>query len=393
MTLVVDNSAPSAPAAPRRRRTYRRRYTRRYGGYRRGYRRFRSYRPRRRYGRYNMRGRMATQGLPKFVAAQIDPFNVACDGVKIPDSNTYPSTSLRVEDSISGSTDANGLMAKAFIPHPTNIAVTHTAVGASNWIWPAGWAGTTSSSRQSALAAAYGLHRTCAHGVRVSCSGAPTSITGNVHVAIIATSGYGTTTWNFPTTISELSNAMFYKKYPLAALTQQPLTIVNKFLDCTSTRYLDISSDGISAATSDVTFQQNGFGTIIVVVEGAPVSTTLLSIESVMHIEAIPLANSVDNGSPAAPFNVNTLQSVSRMAGETPGAYTQAEEQSYFDQVSQALSQGIHAGSNYLFQNVVAPAAYHAGVAGTMYAARQFGLPGITNFRNPSAFATQGYLT
>jgi len=256
----------------------------------------------------------------------------------------------------------------------------------ANWTWSTLYGGGVNSSRQTPLAASYGLHRTCAHGVRITCPGAPTSVTGNLHIAIIATSDFGQTTWNFPTTVSEMSNAMFYRKYPLAQLTQQGLTCVNKFLDCTSTRYIDVGSDGIQNA-NDVSLQHSGFATIIVVVEGAPATTTVLSVENVMHLECIPLANAVDNGTPAAPFNTQTLQEVSRMSAQTPGAFTESEAPGYYDQVRSALGQGISRGSNLVFQNLVLPAARNAGMRAAAYAgSRAFGLPGVTNYRNPSAF-------
>jgi len=380
MTLVVDNSAPaSAPSG------YRRSYRRRRPTYRR-YRRRRSYRRPVRRSTRRVR-RMYPTAVPRFVAAQIDPFSTAADGVKIPDSNTYPSTSLRVDDSTAGiQTDANGLVARAFNAHPCNYLVSHTAATTSTWTWSAAYGGAANSSRQTALAASYGLHRTCAHGVRITCPGAPTAVTGNVHVAILATSCFGKTTWNLPTSISELSNAMFYRKYPLAQLTQQPLTVVNKFLDCTSQRYVDINTDAIDNA-SDTQLHSSGFGTILVVVEGAPAATTVLSVENVLHIEAIPLAVSVDNGSPAAAFNVETLQTVSRMAGQIPGAFTDADHSSYMSQVGEALNAGASRAGRNLFNNFVIPAAQYAGYAATTYAAhRTMGIPGVTNFRNPSAF-------
>lgn len=391
MTLVVDSAPAAAPsrAYPRRRRTYRRRaYSRyprrRYGSYRR-----RSYR---RYGRGRRsagggNAAMAVQKLPKFLAAQIDPFSQYVDGVKIPDSNTYPSTAIRLEDTFTGSSDANGLCARLLRPHPYGMNVKHTAATASTWTWSAAYGGFDSSVRAASLVAQYGLYRSVAHGVRVSCLGAPTSVTGNLHVAIVAASDYNQATWNFPTSLTAMSNAMFYRKYPLAMFTQQNLNIVNKYLDCSQSVYIDANTGRVANAT-DMQFHTDGWAAILLVIEGAPINTSLLTIENVLHLEAIPLTSSIDSGTPAAAYNTSVLEEVSRMAGQTPAAFADQEHQSYFDEVAQSISRGAYQAGNALFNNVVLPGLQHAAYGATMYAANQVrGIPGVTNFRSESGFA------
>lgn len=392
MTLVVDNSAPAAAAAPAYRRSYRRRTTRyRRPAYRRSYRRSR-YGRRRRYSRVS-RGVVGLHKLPKFIKAQIDPFDRSVGGVKIPDSNTYPSTALTSEDQWLGqSTDANGLCAYAFLPSLKNAKVNHTASSTSAWTWSAAYAGGEDSGRLTSIANNYTLVRPVAHGIKISCSGAPTTTTGNLHVAIVAATSFGKSTWNLPVNISQMSNGMFYKKYPLAMFTQQTLTIVNKFIDCTATRYLDPSSDGVASAV-DVEFQTNGWATICIAVEGGPASTALLAIEEVLHLEAIPKVEAVDSSSSAAPFNINTLQGASHLAGNVPAAFTEQERQSYFQDVTAAVQGGVYDAASSAYHSYGLPfvrrAAGFATSAALSYAARRvYGLPGITDYRNPSAFTT-----
>lgn len=379
MTLVVDNSTPAPAARSYRRRSYRRRSYRRPR-----YSRRRMYR--RRFPR-RFRGITSVQQLPKFVAAQVDPFNDFVDGVKIPDSNTYPSCALRICDTYSAlTTDANGLIAYAGFPNTKCTFVNHTAATSSSWTWAAAFGGQHSSDRQTSLAANYGLYRPVAHGIRISCSGAPTSVTGNVHVAIVSNDLFGKTTWNLPTNLTQLSNAMFYRKYPLAQFTQQSLTVVNKFMDCTSQRYIDCASDGAENAT-DFMMHFSGWGAIIIVVESAPATTAVLNLENVLHIEAIPLASGLDNGSPAAPFNTRILEEVSRMAGRIPGAFTEQETPSYFAQISSSVGQGMRSYGEQMFYRSILPAAARVGYAAAGLAARRvFGIPGVTDFRNRSAW-------
>jgi len=331
------------------------------------------------------------KNLPKFVKAQIDPFNHAADGCKIPDSNTYPSSPLKIEDQfLAESTDANGLLCRAYIPMLKNTRILHTAAGASSWKWSAAYGGGNDSGRLASVAANFSLVRPVAHGIKISCPSAPTTITGNLHVAVMATSDFGKTTWNFPRNVTELSNSMFYRKYPLAMFTQQSLTVVNKFLDCTSTRYIDPSADGIDNS-GDVSLHTNGWAAIIVSVDSAPANSPVLTVEHVIHMEAIPLITGVDTASPAAPFDVRQQQVVSRMAAVNPAAFTDQEEQSYLSQIYSQLSQGMSDYGRDAFQHFVLPAARRVGYAAAGAAASyvsQYGLPGVTQFRHESPFIT-----
>jgi len=388
MTLIVDNSA-SSPA--------RRSYTRRAPRRRASFRRRRSTYSRGRYGRrrtYGMRrrrrfSRADIHNLPKFVQAQIDPFDTDAIGVKIPDSNTYPSTTIKVEDTFNGLvTDANGVKAMVFLPMLKNNFIQHTPASASSWTWQAAYGGGTDSSRLASIVTNNSLIRTCAHGLKITCTAAPTAVQGSLHVAILASSDFGRTTWNFADNISQLSNAMFYKRYPLAMLTQQTLTVVNKFLDCTSTLYSDPNSDGIDNA-GDTALQTNGWAVIVVVIEGASPGATVVSIEQIMHLEGIASRSGVASVSPASPFNVSVQETVSRMAGQTSAAFVDQERSDYVGQVLGSLGQGLSRGMNTAFNNYVLPAAGRAAYAGVGYATRRaFGLSGVTNYRNPSAFQT-----
>lgn len=384
MTLVVDNTAPSGGGTTRRSYYRRRRYGRysygRYGRYGRRYRR------RRRTVRSSVKRmrRAYMKKLSKFALANIDPFNVDATGAKIPDSNTCPSHAFRVDDSWPAtSSDANGLKAFAFLPTLKNTVVNHTAATSSSWTWTAGYGGAADSSRLTAIASQYSLFRPVAHGIRITCPGAPTSVTGNLHVAVVANSEWGATTWGFPTSIAQLSNSLFYKKYPLAQFTQQGVTVVNKFIDTTATRYIDPNSDGIGPTTNDNNFQTNGWCAILVVVEGAPGASVVMEIEEVIHAECIPKKDGISTATPAAAFDVKNLETVSRMAGETSAAFADTDRREYMQEVASALRSGARGAAERVFSNVVLPTAYAFGG----YAVnRALGLPGVTNYRNPSAF-------
>ena len=85
--------------------------------------------------------------------------------------------------------------------------------------------------------------RPVAHGLRLSSPVSTTSATGYVHVCICA-ARTTKTTWDFPASISEMSNMAWYARYTLSQLTQKPILIVNKFLDSVANRYVDTANNG-----------------------------------------------------------------------------------------------------------------------------------------------------
>lgn len=321
--------------------------------------------------------------MSKFVLANLDPFNQNADGAKIPDSNTYPSFPVKVEDEVSMTTDAVfGLCARVFRPYSAGLIVSGTAASASSWTYTAAFGGTTDSVRLSTVNSNFTLIRPVAHGIRLYAPTAPTTTTGFVHVCVYAQS-LKNTTWSFPQNVSQLNNCMFYQRFPLAMLTQKSVTVVNKFLDASATRYLDPASD-CAAQYTDVTFQTEGWGGIVVVVEGAPVNTNALVVESIIHAEGLPFVSGLQGSTPAAPYNVQALEEMSRIAGHTPAAVVQGEEESYFAQAAAAAS----AGAQSIFGPAVRHGAYALGRAATNYGLQYVGrgISGVTNARLQSGF-------
>jgi len=268
----------------------------------------------------------------KFFAAQVNPFDSSVDGVKIPDSNTMQSAAVKIEDQFSVTSDANGLAVFAFMPTTVNNYIGHVPSSATAWTWASSFGYGNNSSKEVSFHDNYDLFRACAHAVRVSCSAAPTSITGNLHVCIATSTNFGATTWAFPTSIATMANCVGYRKFPLAMLTQQGVTVVNKFLDCTMTQYISALSDGFTATGTDNTKQTNGWAAIIVMIEGAPAATVILSVSEVMHLEAIPKVAALDTSTPAAPYNVEVLQQTSRLAGAISPVYTDAESPIHYQE-------------------------------------------------------------
>jgi len=383
MTQIIDMTGNAPSSSSSRRRAYRRRAPRR-----RSYRR--STYSRRRYPR---RSRRVSRGrnvrLTRYAMAQIDPFSQKVVGAKIPDSNTYPSNAFRIDDawSVKATDGAFGTVAFALLPGLAGQIVNPGAYpAAGQWTWVAGYGGATNSSRLAGVASNYSLYRPVAHGVKLSCPGASTTISGNLHICVVANSTYAKNTWWFPTNIPEMSNAMFYRRYPLSTFTQQSLTLVNKFLDQTACRYRDPASDAV-AESSDMTNQHSGWATIIVAVEGSTVATNVIQAENVLHIEAIPDKNGISTATPPAAFNTSELEQVAEITSRTDAAFTDLDRPTYLQEALQAATRGMKSAAEGAFYRYGVPAAEAAGAMATTYAFRNYGIPGVTNRRITSGLS------
>lgn len=288
-------------------------------GRKRPYAKRRSYRysrPKRRVTR-----RKKTVPISKFTLAQLDPFSEKVMGVKIPDVNTQPSSTVVVEDEYTMASDATyGVSVNVFRPLITAFAVSGTPAGPGGWTWSAGYGGVTNSSKRATIIANNTAVRSCSHGLRISCALAPTSVTGFVHIAIVTESEFSKTTWSFPTTVSQLQTSQWYKRVPLAMLTQRPFKVVNKILDHNGFRYIDPSSDLADTAT-DMTLHTSGWANVIVAVTGVPVSTNCLSVESILHLETLPSPGSAQTVTPAANASSQAVEQATNVANSSPAVF------------------------------------------------------------------------
>jgi len=331
--------------------------------------------------------------LTKFELAQLNPFDKRVLGVKIPDSNTQPSDTFRSEDRYAITTAVTDLArCLAYMPNLTANQIAATNSSSTAWTWPAAFAGNTSSAVLTDATNSFVGVRPCGHGVRLSSPLAPTAVTGFVHIGIYPVNTTGTT-WALPVSLSQLSNLPWYRRFTLAQLTQKSVTVVNKFIDVTSTRYSSPNSDLIDSGT-DISFQfAGGWCAIVIAIEGAPIGGgTALSVENLCHYEAMPLTSSANTGSfsPAAPYDTNEMEGVSRLGGTTSGVFVEGEEDNVISQGMNALSRGAAAAAGEIYEHAVLPAARGFGYAATYAAygaARRYaggysgGIPGINTPR------------
>jgi len=263
----------------------------------------------------------------KYIHAQADPFSEQVDGVKIPDANSQPSVAIKAEDAWTMSTGAlQTSTAAAFNPSTSKMNVQGTYASATTWTWTAAYGGSTSSSKNSKLISDMELWRPVAHAVRITSGLAPTTTTGFIHVAVFTQALYNQSTWTYPASIADLANVPGYKRIPIARLTAEGLTVVNRPLDCTSQRYVDTDSGGYSNADIDGFHVPYQWGSIVIAVEGAPASSTVLSVESILHMECIPRATSISTPSPAASYSPAALGGASASLSKTVSTFLDSDK-------------------------------------------------------------------
>jgi len=316
----------------------------------------------------------------KFALAQLDPFEPTALGAKVPDSNTIPSIASSDVDIVTLAAPAvnNNLLATAFAPSITSSINTATeGAGAVTWT-------TTYAARRNAtnITASIEAYRPVAHAVRLSCPLAPTAAGGFVHIGIDVESRVNSAaanTYDYPTTIAQMSGLAHYKRVTLASLTQTPLTVINKWIDDSGFRYDDprsaYATAGSGSAPNPTVFNfQQSWGVIIVMIEGQQATGGApLSAEHLLLSEYLPRKDSFLIGSQAAPNSPALLSATSRMVGEHDFAHNDIEQDSYTARGAQHLMAGLAQTGEQAY-NQYAPQIFQAVGRGVGNAAMNWGV-------------------
>jgi len=307
----------------------------------------------------------------KFALAQLDPFDARCQGAKVPDSNTIPSIANVDQDQVTLGTGATvgNLHGIAFFPSYTSATLVAGPGAALNWSI------NSFSARRNQPSVNTNVEgiRPVAHAIRVSSSLAPTSTTGFIHIGLAVESSSNVPIVgvpDLPTTINEMTGLPHYKRFTIASLTQSPITAINKWIDETAFRYDTVTSTPSFATTGGVQTALNflqSWATIVVIVEGAPVSSNVLGFEHLLMSECIPKRTAFVLGTQAAPNSPGTMSAVSTMQTGTEFSHTEAEQESYISQGLQELDRGARVAGAQIWSNVAAPLLqrFGAGVVNT----------------------------
>jgi len=315
----------------------------------------------------------------RFALSQLDPFEPKCLGAKIPDSNTMPSIAISDVEQVASLAPStiNYITGIAFRPGYAGSRITGTPrVGFETT--QVDWGATTTSNATDRRGTVsyrdqFEAMRPVSHAVRISSSLAPTSATGFVHIGLSVESAYQntTSTWQYPTDTAMMSQLAHYKRITLASLTQTPLTVINKWIDDRAFQYQDPRTLGLST-TSTATDNVNHFGfswcTIVILIEGAPISAASISAEHILLTEALPKKESVVQGTVAASNSPGTMSAVSSMVSEIDFGHTEAGQQDYVTQGLASLRRGADVAGETVMREVALPLLQRVGYAAGMTA-------------------------
>lgn len=275
----------------------------------------------------------AAPALPKYLLAQIDPFNSTAEGAKIPDQDLTWSSTCYSETEVTLATDATyGLAAALFYPDPSSDQATGTANATTNWGLAANWTSQSSVPNITAIRAAYGLLRCVAWGVRFYCPGAVGTTVGRVHVCLVPID-YGTTgyTTACPTSVSTMMQLPGYQNWPLQDLIQDTVMVTGRMTDLAGAyRYRDAAvpwNVGSAQVVAGVETSAGWYG-IMIVVEGAGVSQNVVSVEVRKHYEAQIKGNTgagVLHTTPGAPYQPTILAASNNIVANVPPARIMAD--------------------------------------------------------------------
>lgn len=336
----------------------------------------------------------------KFALAQLDPFHPLCLGAKIPDTNTMPSIANCGTDQVACPVATSGFLTGfAFRPFTNFAVIAATPVDAATVSWGASASANASVRNYAAdFIAQIEATRPVAHAVRLVSQLAPTSATGFVHIGLSLENLYSSigNTWQYPTTVNQMTGLAHYKRVTLASLTQSPLTVINKWIDERGFQYQDPNQTTAITATAP-TEVQSPFGwdwcNIVVLVEGAPSTPSPLSAEHLLMTENIPKKTSMILGTPAAPNSPGTMSAVSSMVSDIDFGHTESGQDGYISQGLSSLARGAATAGEQVWNNVAQPLLQRAGNQAAMSAANMAfnaltgrgGLPGVNS--NPARLA------
>lgn len=253
------------------------------------------------------------KSLHSFTLAHVNPFDRKCFDARVPDQSTAPSSPFYLYDTSDFSIAVGNSNCKIFSPWTTKYTVGMTYVGPTSWAAPLDFVSSvTNYAKLSSMQSQYTLVRPVAHGVRLSCPLSPQTVTGYTHVCLYPISNYGDTTWQVPTSVSQMQDCPFYQRFTNAQLIANPITIVNKYSDEAAFRYRDVNDSGTGTATG-VEYHNFGWMMIVVAVTGAP-DGNAIACENILHMEGQALSGNLSGDLTSEQWRPSVMAATSEYA-------------------------------------------------------------------------------
>ena len=264
-------------------------------------------------------------------------------GVKVPDDNMLPSSTNRFRGVYSATADANGAYATAFTHrcYGAQLAFPTITSGSIDWtsVTPIdlSCAGTMNTN--------YELVRTVAYGLRLKFVGSRINSQGKIHIACVgnnlATNRYGAD--YFPRTPAEFENCPWYANYSLNEICEQEIVVPGRRIDASSSRYRRVGLMTGGAAGNAAIETSDGWSSIVIFIEGALASNTVVQVEVVYHFEGLlaPGSGSFQVPSPAREFQVATLEKASRVSAHLPIASYAQQGSNSAERIVSMIANGV----------------------------------------------------
>jgi len=304
-----------------------------------------------------------------FLASKINPFLASTNGIRAPDEFGYPTGTAVVRTSYPITVNASGVAAHAFMPFVSEqdyyAASTSTATALA---WATG--GTPGQAPQNpALTALASVYRTVSYGVRVTTDLSLTSASGHAWIAAVPLNLAATFPYlDFPTSEAAVAQMPLSEKFSLVEMAERPIIVPGRSFDDGVYRFRSVGSTYEQTSTASSLESSTGWCAIVVVVVGAPASTTALNIEMIQHIEYIQNGSTLYGFIDTLPgeYNSGEMAAASKIEALSPVGFMETT-------VSTMEDVAVSAGSIMRLTNrAIKVATRLSGLAGSVMQARGY---------------------
>lgn len=218
------------------------------------------------------------------VLTRLNPFLSDCNGARSPDDFGYPTGTAVLKAAVGNTTTAQGQDARGFLPYVSRFQYVPGSLvsGTVNWN-----AGTVSALPQAAaLANLADAYRTVGWGLRITTDSSLTAASGHVWIAHVPISlDVNNPFSNWPNNEAQFAQLPLAEKFSLVELAERPLIVPGRAFDDGIYRFRSNASSSEGASTTNALESTIGWDAIVIFVTGAAVSSSVLNIEFIQHIE------------------------------------------------------------------------------------------------------------
>jgi len=252
-----------------------------------------------------------------YLAAQLAPFSSRAFGARVPDDIEIQTCTCDIRANQTIGSDSGGGAGAAFRYHIYANYSKPSFTSGSITAW-----GTPSACNYNGavtLGSVATAVRTVGFGIRVTCTQPMSTMTGNLHVALVPDAYAASNLLITPASISALQGSMYYQKVPAADLILNDIVVAGRVSDASGYRYYQPQvTDLISANNTQGTITTSGWMSIVIIGEGLPASlATAFEIDVIHHVEFMPQATGngfslTSNPSPCSPLTLAGVKNAAR---------------------------------------------------------------------------------